>query len=90
MESNGQITFKTDDMELAGLLVQSLIGYLNIIDLQVVCDFPDELENLLQILVKIDEFNTMRQKLSSEMADHSNIIRSIVVRSEDSRLMDDM
>jgi Bardet-Biedl syndrome 2 protein len=40
--------------------------------------------------IKIDEFNSMRQKLSSEMADHSNLIRSLVVRSEDSRLIDDM
>lgn len=32
----------------------------------------------------------MRQKLTSEMADHSNMIRSLVVRSEDSRLMDDI
>ncbi len=53
MESSGQITFRTDDMELAGVLVQSLIAYLNIIDLQVTCDFPEELENLLQILVKV-------------------------------------
>ena len=53
MESSGQITFRTDDMELAGVLVQSLIVYLNIIDLQVTCDFPEELENLIQILVKV-------------------------------------
>ena len=53
MEPNGQISFRTDDMELAGLLIQSLILYLNIIDLQVTCDFPEELENLLQILVKV-------------------------------------
>lgn len=32
----------------------------------------------------------MRQKLTSEMADNSNMIRSLVVRSEDSRLMDDI
>lgn len=53
MDPNGQIIFKTDDIELAGLLIQSLISFLNIIDLQVSCDFPEELENLLQILVKV-------------------------------------
>lgn len=90
METNGQLTFRTDDMELAGLLVQSIVAYLNIIDLQVTCDFPEELENLQQTLTKIDEFNTVRQQLTSQMADHSNLIRSLVVRAEDSRLMEDM
>ena len=32
----------------------------------------------------------MRQKLTAEMADHSNLIRSMVVRAEDARLMGDM
>ena len=54
METDGQITFYTDDMELAGLLVQSLVGFLNINDLQVTCDFPEEIENLQQILIKVD------------------------------------
>ena len=41
-------------------------------------------------ILKIDEFNSVRQQLTSQMADHSNLIRSLVVRCEDSRLMDDM
>ena len=53
METSGQISFLTDDMELAGLLVQSLIAYLNIIDLQVTCDFPEEIENLQDTLTKV-------------------------------------
>lgn len=54
MELNGQFTIFTDDMELAGSLIQSLVTFLNIIDLQVNCDFPEELENLSQILVQVD------------------------------------
>ena len=53
METTGQITFKVDDMELAGNLVQSLISYLNLTDLQINCDFPEELENLQQVLIKV-------------------------------------
>ena len=53
METNGQVTFYTDDMELAGLLVQSLIAYLNIVDLQVTCDFPEEIEALQDTLTKV-------------------------------------
>lgn len=53
MEMNGQFMIRTDDMELAGLLVQSLTSYLNITDLQVVCDFPHEIESLNDILNKV-------------------------------------
>ena len=53
MELNGQFTIRTDDMELAGLLVQSLLSYLNLIDLQTTCDFPEELESLQQLMTKV-------------------------------------
>ena len=53
METSGQITFQTDEMELAGLLVQSLVAYLNIMDLQVTCDFPEEIESLQETLTKV-------------------------------------
>ena len=53
MEANGQITFQTDDMELAGLLVPSLVSFLNLGDLQVTCDFPLEIENLQETLIKV-------------------------------------
>ena len=39
---------------------------------------------------QVDEFHSARQKLTAEMADHSNLIRSLVVRAEDARLMGDM
>ena len=90
MELNGQFTFRTDDMELAGLLVQSLISYLNLADLQVQCDFPDEFEQLQKLLGDIEQSNQVRQQLASQIADHSNLVRTLVVRAEDSRLIEDM
>lgn len=45
--------------------------------------------NLLFYL-KVDSFHEVRQKLTAEMADHSNLIKSLVVRAEDARLMGDM
>lgn len=112
IEINGQMTIRTDDMELAGNLIQSIAAYLNLADLQVTCDFPQEFEILEQTLLKvksffitigdfnefigiyyqtkIDDFKNARQQLTSQMADHSNLIRTLVVRAEDARLMDDM
>jgi len=43
----------TDDMDIAGDVIQALAGFLNLEDLQVIANFPDEMENLKQILVKV-------------------------------------
>ncbi|OWF54157.1 Bardet-Biedl syndrome 2 protein homolog isoform X2 [Mizuhopecten yessoensis] len=90
MESSGQVTLLTDDMDTAGDVIQNLANFLNMEDLQVTADFPAEMENLKEVLLKVDEYNIVRQKLTAEMADHSNLIRSMVVRAEDARLMGDM
>ncbi|XP_014663273.1 PREDICTED: Bardet-Biedl syndrome 2 protein homolog isoform X2 [Priapulus caudatus] len=90
METNGQVVIETDNMELAGDLIQGITSYLNIQDLQTTAEFSEEMARLKEILVKVDEFHSVRQKLTAEMADHSNIIRSMVVRAEDARLMGDL
>ena len=42
------------------------------------------------LFFQVDEFHAVRQRLTAEMADHSNLIRSLVVRAEDARLLGDM
>ncbi|KAK3896155.1 hypothetical protein Pcinc_000175 [Petrolisthes cinctipes] len=80
----------TDDMELAGDLIQALANYLNLDDLQVEADFPSEVDQLGAVLQRVEEYHATRQRLSAEMADHSGVIRTLVVRAEDARLMGDM
>lgn len=90
MDPSGNVTIKTDDMDLAGDIIQALASFLGIEDLQSTAEFPDQLEELRAVLLKVDELHAVRQKLTAEMADHSNLIRSLVVRAEDARLMGDM
>ncbi|CAH1786241.1 unnamed protein product [Owenia fusiformis] len=90
MNQNGQVNILTDDMDIAGDVIQALCVFLNIEDLQVQADFPAIMEALKITLLKVDEIHTVRQKLTAEMADHSNLIRSLVVRAEDARIMSDM
>ncbi|KAH9519143.1 Bardet-Biedl syndrome 2 protein [Bulinus truncatus] len=90
MSTAGQVAIHTDDMDLAGDIIQSLAQFLKIEDLQTVVDFPSVTETLKEILVKVDELHRVRTKLTAEMADHSNLIRSMVVRAEDARIMGDM
>jgi hypothetical protein len=43
----------TDDMDLAGDVIQALAQFLNIDDLMSTADFPMEIETLKQILIKV-------------------------------------
>ena len=90
MESDTTIRIRTDDMDFGGELIQSLAESLGLEDLSSTCDFPDELSRVEQMLHKADELQSVRQRLSTEMADQSGLIRSLVVRAEDSRLMLDL
>ena len=59
-------------------------------DLSTTCDFPNEINKLEGLLSKAEELQSVRQRLSAEMADHSGMIKTLVIRAEDSRLMMDM
>ncbi|KAA8590505.1 hypothetical protein FQN60_014439 [Etheostoma spectabile] len=90
MASSGQITLTTDDIDLAGDLVQSLASFLAIEDLSAEADFPGYFEELRTTLTEVDEFHSVHQKLTAAMADHSNYIRNMLVQAEDARLMGEM
>ncbi|XP_078067235.1 BBSome complex member BBS2 isoform X1 [Mustelus asterias] len=90
MDTNGEVTIGTEDIDLAGELIQSMASFLAIEDLQVEADFPAYFEELRQILVQVDDYHSVHQKLTAEMADHSNLVRSLMIRAEDARLMGDM
>ncbi|XP_060109643.1 Bardet-Biedl syndrome 2 protein isoform X2 [Heteronotia binoei] len=87
---SGEISINTDDIDLAGDIIQSMTSFLGIEDLQVEADFPVYFEELRKALIKVDESYSVCQKLTTNMADNSNLIRSMLVRAEDSRLMGDM
>jgi Bardet-Biedl syndrome 2 protein len=38
----------------------------------------------------VSEFNNVRQKLTAELADQSNLVKGLIVRAEDYRLLDDL
>ncbi|XP_013786899.1 Bardet-Biedl syndrome 2 protein homolog [Limulus polyphemus] len=89
MDTGGQVTIKTEDMEVAGEVIQSMSQFLNLEDLAVTAEFSQEMENLSNLLTKVEELQSVRQRLSADMADNSGVIRSLVIRAEDSRLMGD-
>ena len=53
-------------------------------------EFPHQMSDLRNILNQVDDFHKVRQRLTAEMADNSGVIRNLVVRAEDARMMNDM
>ncbi|XP_053934505.1 Bardet-Biedl syndrome 2 protein isoform X2 [Cuculus canorus] len=90
IKPGGEISINTDDIDLAGDIIQSMASFLAIEDLQVEADFPAYFEELRKVLVKVDEHHTVNQRLTADMAEHSNLIRSMLVQAEDARLLGDM
>ncbi|KAH0619482.1 hypothetical protein JD844_000139 [Phrynosoma platyrhinos] len=84
------ISINTDNIDLAGDIVQSMASFWAIEDLQVEADFPAYFEEVRKALIVVDNSHPVCQKLTANMAESSNLIRSILVRAEDSRLMGDM
>ncbi|XP_055796275.1 Bardet-Biedl syndrome 2 protein homolog isoform X1 [Salvelinus fontinalis] len=90
LSTSGEITLNTDDIDLAGDLVQSLASFLAIEDLQAEADFPTYFGELRTTLTEVDDYHSVHQKLTAAIADHSNHIRNMLVQAEDARLMGDI
>eukprot|EP00747_Dinoflagellata_sp_TGD_P112031 gnl/TRDRNA2_/TRDRNA2_171360_c0_seq1.p1 gnl/TRDRNA2_/TRDRNA2_171360_c0~~gnl/TRDRNA2_/TRDRNA2_171360_c0_seq1.p1 ORF type:complete len:725 (-),score=150.21 gnl/TRDRNA2_/TRDRNA2_171360_c0_seq1:93-2267(-) len=89
-EQGGKITFRTDDIEVAGELVQDLCTYLQVTELETNANFPDEMNKFRSVLMKVDEYNAVRLKLTAEMADSSNLVKALIVKAEDYRMLSEM
>mmetsp|Transcript_55833 Transcript_55833/g.120703 ORF Transcript_55833/g.120703 Transcript_55833/m.120703 type:complete len:717 (+) Transcript_55833:177-2327(+) len=89
-EQGGKITVRTDDIEVAGELIQDLCAFLQIQELEATANFPDEMEKFKSVLLKVDEYNAVRLRLTAEMADSSNLVKALIVKAEDYRMLSDM
>jgi len=86
----GQMVISTNSMELAGELVQDLSKYLGLQDLESEADFPDEMKGFTGVLERVEEHNSIRLRLSAEIADSSNMVKTLVVKAEDARILNDV
>jgi len=89
-EQGGKVTIRTDDIDVAGEMVQDLCQYLQVNELESTANFPDEMEKFKSVLLKVDEYNAVRLKLTAEMADSSNLVKALIVKAEDYRMLSDM
>jgi len=89
-ENGGTLTIRCDSMELAGDIIQDLGRYLALTNLDSTADFPDEMGQFEQVLAKVEEYNAQRLKMSADIADTSNVIKTLVIKAEDARILNDV
>lgn len=89
-EQGGKMTIRTDDLEVAGEIIQDFCTFLTVNELESVAHFPDEMEKFKAVLMRVDEYNSVRLKLTAEMADSSNGVKTLIVKAEDYRMLSDM
>lgn len=87
---NSEFTLRVDNMQLAGEIIQDLCSYLNIKELDSTADFPHEFEEFKRVLNKVNDHNTTRMKLTAEMANNSHLVKALVIKAEDARILGDM
>jgi len=89
-DAGNVITVNVDSMDVAGDILQDLTTFLNITELESVIDFTAEFEEFKRVLLKVDEFNATRLKLTAEMADSSQLLKALVIKAEDARILSNM
>jgi Bardet-Biedl syndrome 2 protein len=89
-EAGGTMHVLTEDMELAGEVLQELASSLGLKELESLAEFPSEMEAFRAVLLRVDEFHSARLKLTAAMADQSNTAKTLVVKAEDARILGDI
>ena len=87
---NGKCMIKTSDMNTAGDIIQDLVSFMNLKDLESIADFPEEIENFKKIIKEVEDYNAARLHITGDIADAVGNVKTFIVKAEDSRLLSDM
>ncbi|XP_018648455.1 hypothetical protein Smp_196700 [Schistosoma mansoni] len=86
MTNKGEITIKTENLELAANLVQSISRHFNITELSSTCDFPKLFNTLEELIEMSNAYSLTQQHVLMDMTTKSDNIKRLVVKAEDYRL----
>jgi len=89
-QPTSKLIIQSDEMEVVGEMIQHLCDHIGIQDIDSKANFPREMEDFKDVLVKVDMYNAARLKLTAEMCDVSNLVKTLIVKAEDYRLLNDM
>ncbi|VDP89665.1 unnamed protein product [Echinostoma caproni] len=82
-----KISIRTDCIEIAANMVQSIARYLNLSELASTCDFPVAMEQLKNLIDSSTAHQVTREQMIAELAEKKQLIRNLTVLAEDHRLV---
>lgn len=78
-------------MQVCGEVIQDLFNtYLNTKDLDSVASFPKDMQECLNLITQIKALDESRNRTTAEFADYATTIKWMVLKAEDSRVLDNM
>ncbi|KAL1373946.1 hypothetical protein pipiens_018358, partial [Culex pipiens pipiens] len=83
--NDGKTRFHTEDIELAGDLIQSLVQFLNIENMNSVAYFPLVYDEIRELFGKLQGLQETEKQINSEIIDNINQVKSHLIRAEDAR-----
>ena len=84
------VIISTDDMMLAGEIVQDLANFLGISELESLIDFPQEMQEFQHVLQDVESYNAARLTISADVADRTSAIKELVIKAEEARILQNM
>jgi Bardet-Biedl syndrome 2 protein len=88
--NGGELIVRSDSMDTVGEVISDLGTYLGLTELNTTAEFPKEFATFQEVLVKVEEYNAVRMKLTAEMADSTQLVKALVIKAEDARIQNDM
>nr|CCA20224.1 bardetBiedl syndrome 2 protein putative [Albugo laibachii Nc14] len=80
----------TNNINLAAEMIQDMCIFTKCRELESVADFPQKMQEFCCLLEQVDELNTIRLKLTGEMADESISVKNLILKAEDARILNEM
>jgi Bardet-Biedl syndrome 2 protein len=87
---NTTMKIYTDEIELAGNILQDVCGFFQITDIDTQISYLETVEVLNSLINRVEHLYTIRNRFNINMAEIITVIKDLFVRSEDNRLLDNL
>ncbi|XP_015126074.1 Bardet-Biedl syndrome 2 protein homolog [Diachasma alloeum] len=88
--ADGRASIQTEDPSFAGDIIQSLATYLGIQELTSEARFPAEERKLSAALERVKGLREVEARLQADAAGGSTLLKTLVIRLEDARILEDV
>jgi Bardet-Biedl syndrome 2 protein len=89
-DNGGQFIIRCDNIDICGEVLQDVAAFLGLTDVESTVDFPDSFQSFQTVLQRVDEYNAVRVKLTADMADSTQLVKALVIKAEDARILHDL